>query len=46
MNLQTLRQIILTFIEIICLSLLFEVNKTGAIKNIFKFNLTSDPVLY
>ena len=36
MYLQTLRQIhlILTFIEIICLSLLFEVNKTGAIKNI------------
>ena len=46
MYLQTLRQIILTFIEIICLSFLFEVNKTGAIKNIFKFNLTSDPVLY
>ena len=46
MYLQTLRQIILTFIEIICLSLLFEVNKTGAIINIFKFNLTSDPILY
>ena len=38
MHLQTLRQIILTFIEIICLSLLLEVNKTGAIKT-FKFNL-------
>ena len=36
MYLQILRQIILTFIEIICLSLLLEVNKTGAIKNIFK----------
>ena len=46
MYIQTLRQIILTFTEIICLSLLFEVNKTGAIKNIFKLNLTSDPVLY
>ena len=33
--LQIFRQIILTFIEIICLSLLLEVNKTGAIKNIF-----------
>ena len=30
---QALRQIKLTFIEIICLSLLFEVNKMGAIKN-------------
>ena len=46
MYLQTLRQIIITFIEIICLSLgLFEVNKTGAIKNIFldiqiQFNTT------
>ena len=38
MHLQTLRQIMLTFIEIICLSLLFEVNKMGAIKT-FKFNL-------
>ena len=38
MHLQTLRQIIFTFIEIILLSLLFEVNKTGAIKT-FKFNL-------
>ena len=32
---QTLRQILFTFVEIIFLSLLFEVNKTGAIKNIF-----------
>ena len=44
MYLQKLRQIKLTFIEIICLSLLFEVNKMAAIKNkfldIFKFNLT------
>ena len=32
-NLQILSQIILTFIEIICLSL--EVNKTGTIKNTF-----------
>ena len=30
MYLQTLRWIILTFIEIICLSLSFKVNKTGA----------------
>ena len=32
---QILRQIILTFIEIICLSLLLKVNKTGAIKTYF-----------
>ena len=38
MHLHTLRQIILTFIEIICLSLLFEMNKKDAIKT-FKFNL-------
>ena len=43
--LQVLRQIILTFFEIICLSLLLEVNKTGTIKNIFldikiQFNTT------
>ena len=35
MYLQILRRIILTFIEIIYLSLLLKVNKTGANKNIF-----------
>ena len=43
MYLQTLRQIILSFSEIICLSLLFEVKKMDAIKTyfwIFKFNLS------
>ena len=35
MYLQILRQLILTFIERVFLSLLLEVNKTGAIKNIF-----------
>ena len=45
MYLQILRQIILTFMEIICLSLLLEVNKTGVIKNIcldikIQFNTT------
>ena len=35
MYLQILRQIILTFIEIICVWLLLEMNKAGAIKNIF-----------
>ena len=35
MYMQTLSQIILTFIEIIYLSLLFEVNKMGAIKTYF-----------
>ena len=36
MYLQILLQIILTFIEIICLSLLMEVNKTDAIKTILQ----------
>ena len=45
MYLQILRQIKLTFIEFICLSLLLEVNKTDAIKNIYldikiQFNTT------
>ena len=35
MYLQILRQIISTFVEIICLSLLLKVNKMDAIKNIF-----------
>ena len=35
MYLQILRQLILTLIEIVFLSLLLEVNKTGVIKNIF-----------